>query len=129
MKKLMLGAAVLAIGAISAAPSFAHETSKKHTHTVTDVVGYVKTETTYSDRDAEFMKADTNGDGAMNLKEFMAASMFENEYEMFKMNDANNDDILDIEEFRVFSKWGPQRSADGPARTSFNFNKPGVQAK
>jgi hypothetical protein len=121
MKKLMLGAAVAALAVTAAAPSFARE--------VTEVVGYVKTETTYSDRDAEFQKADTNGDGVMDLKEFMNASMFENEYEMFNMNDADNNDVLSIDEFRVFSKWGPQRSADGPARTTYNFNKPGVQAK
>lgn len=121
MKKLMLAATVAAVAVTAAAPSFARE--------VTEVVGYVKTETTYSTRDAEFHDADKNGDGVMDLKEFMNASMFENEYEMFKMNDANNDDLLSIDEFRVFSKWGPQRGTDGPARTTYNFNKPGVQPK
>ncbi len=121
MKKLMLGAAIAALAITVSAPSLARE--------IKEVVGYVKTETTYSDRDAEFAKADTSGDGALNLKEFMAASMFENEYEMFNMNDTNNDDLLTIDEFRVFSKWGPARTADGPSMTHYNFNKPGVQAK
>ena len=127
MKKLMLGAAVLAIGTIAAAPSFAKEPA--NTRTVTDVVGYVKTETTYSNRDAEFMNIDVSGDGAINFKEFQRFAQLENEYEMFNMNDTNNDELLTIDEYRVFSKWGPERAADGPAQTSFNFNKPGVQAK
>lgn len=129
MKKLMLGAAVLAIGTVAASPSFANEPAKKQTRTVTDVVGYVKTETTYNDRDAEFMKFDVSGDGAINFREFQNAALLENEYEIFNMNDTNNDELLTIDEYRVFSKWGPERAADGPAQTSFNFNKPGVQAK
>ena len=122
MKKLMLGAAVAALAITVSAPSFAHE--------VTEVVGYVKTETTYSDRDAEFHKIDTSGDGAINFKEFQKYAHLENEYEMFNMNDTNNDELLTIEEYRSFSKWGPERATEGgPARTTFNFNKPGVQAK
>jgi Ca2+-binding EF-hand superfamily protein len=117
MKKLMLGLGVAAIAITAAAPSFARE--------VKQVVGYVETTTTYSDRDAEFKKADTSGDGALNFKEFMAASMFENEYEMFNMNDTNNDDLLTIDEFRVFSKQGPARVASGPSMTNYNFNKKG----
>lgn len=115
MKNMMLGLGVAAIAITFAAPSFARE--------VKEVVGYVKTETVINDRDAEFAKADTSGDGAINLNEFMNASMFENEYEMFNMNDTNNDDLLTIDEFRAFSKWGPARTADGPSMTSYNFNK------
>lgn len=48
MKKLMLGLGVAAIAITAATPSFARE--------VKEIVGYVKTETTYSDRDAEFKK-------------------------------------------------------------------------
>ena len=127
MKKLMLSAAAIGV-ALTATPAFAAKVAKT-THTETNVVGYVKTETTYSDRDAEFMKIDTSGDGAINFKEFQRFAQLENEYEMFNMNDANNDELLSIDEYRVFSKWGPEREADGPAQTSFNFNKPGVQAK
>src|SRR6218665_2649300 len=115
MKKLMLGLGVATIAITVSAPSFARE--------VKEVVGYVKTETTYNDRDAEFRKADTSGDGAINFNEFMAASVFENEYEMFKMNDTNNDELLTLDEFRAFSKWGPARTADGPSMTTYNFNK------
>jgi len=121
MKKLMLGLGVAAIAITAASPSFARE--------IKEVVGYVKTETTYSDRDAEFNMADRSQDGALNFKEFQAASILENEYELFNMNDTNNDDLLTIDEFRVFSKWGPARAADGPSMTSYNFNKPGVQSK
>jgi hypothetical protein len=42
---------------------------------------------------------------------------------MFNMNDTNHDDLLSIDEFRAFSKWGPARTADGPSMTNFNFNK------
>ena len=122
MKKLtlMLGASAMIAG--FAATADAREVKK--------VVGYVKTETTYSDRDAEFHKYDTSGDGAINFKEFERAALLDNEYEIFKMNDTNNDDLLTIDEYRVFSKWGPERSADnGPSQTRYNFNRPGVQAK
>ena len=115
MKKLMLGLGVAAIAITAATPSFARE--------VKQIVGYVKTETTTSNRDAEFHKADTSGDGAINFNEFMAASVFENEYEMFNMNDSNNDELLTIEEFRVFSKSGPARVSTGPSHTKYNFNQ------
>lgn len=117
MKKLMLGLGVAAIAITAAAPSFARE--------VKEIVGYVKTETTFSNRDAEFRRADTSGDGAINFDEFAAASMFENEYEMFNMNDTNNDDLLTIEEFRVFSKSGPAKVSSGPSHTNYNFNQGG----
>lgn len=115
MKKLMLGLGVAAIAITMSTPSFARE--------VKELVGYVKTETTYSNRDAEFHKADTSGDGAINFKEFQAAAVMENEYEMFNMNDTNNDDLLTIEEFRNFSKMGPARVASGPGMTYYNFNQ------
>ncbi len=115
MKKLMLGLGVAAIAIAVSAPSFARE--------VTEIVGYVKTETTYNDRDAEFRKGDTSGDGAINFKEFQAAAILENEYELFNMNDGNDDDLLSLEEFRNFSKWGPTRTADGLSLTNYNFNK------
>ena len=115
MKKLMLGLGVAAVAIVAATPSFARE--------VKEVVGYVKTETTYSNRDAEFHKADKSGDGAINFNEFQNASVLENEFEMFDMNDTNDDQLLTIDEFRNFSKWGPARTADGPSMTSYNFNK------
>ena len=121
MKKLMLGVAALTMAVTFSAPSFARE--------VTEVVGYVKTEHYISERDSLFAKVDENRDGAINFKEFQNAALLENEYEIFKMNDTNNDELLTLDEYRVFSKWGPERAADGPAQTSFNFNKPGVQAK
>lgn len=117
MKKLMLGLGVAAVAITVSAPSFARE--------VKQVVGYVETTKTYNDRDAEFRKADKSGDGAINFNEFMAASVFENEYEMFKMNDTNNDDLLTLDEFRVFSKQGPARVANGASMTNYNFNKKG----
>lgn len=119
MKKLMLGLGVAAIAVTFAAPSFARE--------VKQVVGYVETTTVYNDRDAEFKKADKSGDGALNFKEFQAAAILENEFEMFNMNDTNNDDLLTIDEFRVFSKSGPAKVAGGPSMTNYNFNRGGVK--
>jgi Ca2+-binding EF-hand superfamily protein len=118
MKKLMLGLSVAALAITVSAPSFARE--------VKQVVGYVKTEKTYNDRDVEFHKVDTSGDGAINFKEFQNGSILENEYELFNMNDTNNDDLLTIDEFRVFSKQGPARVAGGPSMTNYNFNKKGT---
>ena len=117
MKKLMLGLGVAAIAVTFAVPSFARE--------VTEVVGYVETTTTYNDRDAEFRKIDDSQDGAINFKEFQDYALLENEYELFKMNDTNNDDLLTLDEYRVFSKQGPARVASGPSMTSYNFNKKG----
>ncbi len=117
MKKLMLGLSVAALAITVSAPSFARE--------VKQVVGYVKTETTLNDRDAEFHKIDTSADGAINFKEFQRYALLENEYELFNMNDTNNDDLLTIDEYRVFSKQGPARVAEGPSMTNFNFNKKG----
>ncbi len=117
MKKLMLGLGVATLAVMAASPSFARE--------VKNIVGYVETTTTYSDRDAEFRKIDTSGDGAINFNEFQRYAILENEYEMFKMNDTNNDDLLTLDEYRVFSKQGPARVADGPSMTNFNFNKKG----
>lgn len=114
MKHLTLGAAVIALTLSMSAPSFAKE--------VKELVGYVKT-TTINDRDAEFVRMDTSGDGAVNFKEFQKVAILENEYEMFNMNDTNNDDLLSLEEYRVFSKQGPARVSDGPSRTNYNFNK------
>lgn len=115
MKHLTLGAAVIALTLSMSAPSFAKE--------VKELVGYVKTTTTINDRDAEFVRMDTSGDGAVNFKEFQKVAILENEYEMFNMNDTNNDDLLSLEEYRVFSKQGPARVSDGPSRTNYNFNK------
>ena len=94
--------------------------------TETEVIGYVKTETITSKRDGEFQKIDTSGDGAINFKEFERYAQLENEYEMFKMNDTNNDDLLTIEEYRVFSKQGPARVSNGSSFTNYNFNKKGA---
>ncbi len=121
MKKLMLGTALMAVALTVSAPSFARE--------IKEVVGYVKTETTYSPRDDKFMEMDMNGDGIVDFKEFQRKAMFENNYEMFKMNDTNNDNLLSMEEYRTFSKWGPSRTADGPSMTSYNFNKPGTESR
>jgi len=121
MKKLMIGAAVAAITFGTAAPSFARE--------VTNVVGYVKTETVYNDRDAEFAKADENHDGNLSFKEFQKAALLDNEYEMFKMNDTNNDGILSLDEFRKFSKQGPARVGGQANGTITNFNKPSTRTK
>lgn len=115
MKHLTLGAAVIALTFSMATPGFAKE--------VKELVGYVKTTTILNDRDAEFAKMDTSGDGAVNFKEFQKVAILENEYEMFNMNDANNDDLLSIEEYRNFSKEGPARVSDGPSRTHYNFNQ------
>ena len=119
MKKLMLGLGVAAIAVTVAAQAEARE--------VKQVVGYVETTTTYNDRDAEFRKIDLSGDGAINFKEFQKYALLENEYEMFKTNDTNNDDLLTIDEYRVFSKSGPAKIADGPSMTSYNFNRNGVK--
>ncbi len=122
MKKLvmLMGVSALVLTAVSGVAQ---------ARTETEVVGYVKTETVINDRDAEFHKIDTSGDGAINFKEFERYALLDNEYEMFKMNDTNNDDLLTIEEYRVFSKWGPNRVADGPSFTNYNFNKKGTQSR
>lgn len=120
MKKLIMGAAVGALALTIAAPSFAREETR--------VVGYVQTETVVSDRDAEFRKVDESGDGAINFKEFQKHALLENEYEIFDMNDTNNDQLITIDEWRLFSKHGPQRVSNGPSSTNYNFNK-GVPAK
>jgi hypothetical protein len=122
MKNIMLGMGVATLAIIAANPSFSRDTEKRN---VREVVGYVQTTTTFHDRDAEFSRADTSGDGAVNFKEFQAASMFENEFEMFDMNDTNDDQLLTIEEFRAFSKWGPARTSDGSSMINYNFNKRG----
>lgn len=115
MTKFMLGLGVAAIALTVSAPSFAKE--------VKQVVGYVETTTTYSNRDAEFKRLDTSGDGAINFNEFQAGSMFDNEYEMFNMNDTNSDHLLTMEEYRNFSKYGPARVSTGPTFTHYNFNQ------
>lgn len=115
MKKLMLGLGVAAIAVTISAPSEARE--------VKQVVGYVQTTEVISDRDDAFRKLDTSGDGAINFKEFQRGVVFENEYEMFKMNDTNNDDLLTMDEFHSFSKQGPARVSDGPSMTNYNFNQ------
>ena len=112
MKKLMLGVAVAALAVTVSAPSFARE--------VTEVVGYVKTETYISDRDDEFAKMDTSRDGAVNFKEFQKAAMLENEYEIFNMNDNNGDELLSMEEWRDFSKTGPSRNDASYNHSNFN---------
>ncbi len=120
MKKLIFTLGVAAVAITFAAPSEARE--------VKQLVGYVETTTTYSDRDAEFHKMDVNHDGVANFKEFQNAAILSNEYEMFKMNDTNNDGVLSIEEFRDFSKFGPAREASGNGRTYYNFNNKPVSA-
>ena len=94
--------------------------------TVTSVVGYVQTETIRNDRDAEFARIDTSGDGAINFNEFQKHAQLENEYEMFNMNDSNNDDLLTIDEFRFFSKSGPANSSKENSSTVYNFNQTGM---
>lgn len=121
MNKLVLGLGIAALALTVASPSFANEVHKKRN--VKEVVGYVQTESVINQRDALFHKTDTSGDGAINFKEFQRAAMFDNNYAMFKMNDTNNDDLLTIDEFRVFSKSGPARVSYGPAHTNYNFNK------
>lgn len=114
MKKLMLGTALGVMAVTFAAPSFARE--------VTEVVGYVKTETIINDRDAKFREIDESGDGAINFKEFQKHALLNNEYEIFDMNDTNNDQLITIDEYRVFSQFGPPRNSEGPTRTTYNFN-------
>jgi Ca2+-binding EF-hand superfamily protein len=121
MKKIMLGLTAATIALVSGAPAFANEPAKK-THKVTEVVGYVKTETIVSTRDAEFAKADRNGDGMLSFKEFADAAMLENEYMMFNMNDTNSDGVLDINEYRNFSKQGPARVKKSFSRSGTNDN-------
>lgn len=115
MKKFVFALGVAAIAVTASAPVFARE--------VKQVVGYVTTEQIVTDRDAEFRRLDTSGDGAVNFKEFQRGVILENEYEVFKMNDTNNDDLLTIDEFRVFSKSGPAKVSEGPSHTNYNFNK------
>lgn len=115
MKKLMLGLGFATLALTVSAAVEARELKQ--------VVGYVETTETISKRDAAFRRLDTSGDGAINFKEFQKGVILENEYAMFKMNDTNNDDLLTIDEFQVFSKQGPARVADGPSMTNYNFNK------
>lgn len=114
MKKLILGVAVLSFGGMMAQPASAREETR--------VIGYVKTETVVSTRDAEFARVDKNKDGVISFKEFADATVMENEYMMFKMNDTNNDGVLDITEFRNFSKQGPARVKKSFSRSGTNNN-------
>ena len=66
-------------------------------------------------------------DGAINFKEFQKHAILENEYEMFDMNDTDNDQLLSLEEYRNFSKEGPARDASGPILTQYNFNTKTVE--
>lgn len=95
----ILAGATLMLFLISTSPVMSRE--------VTRISGYVYEETIVNDRDTMFLKIDTSEDGAINFKEFQKAAMLENEYEMFNMNDGNNDDLLSLEEYRNFSKTGP----------------------
>lgn len=122
MKKLMMTMSAATLALVAASPAFAAEAHSNTPHTVTEVVGYVKTETTISTRDAEFAKADKNGDGILSFKEFADAAMLENEYMMFNMNDTNNDGVLDISEYRSFSKQGPARIKKSFSRSGTNDN-------
>lgn len=76
--------------------------------------GYIYKNETVNARDAVFVSIDRNHDGAINFKEFQRAAMLENEYEIFNMNDTNNDNIISPEEYRNFSKDGPSRIHSDP---------------
>ncbi len=119
MKKYVLAAVLSTAVFAIATPGFAK--------TETQVVGYVVTTTTVSDRDGKFHEIDENKDGAINFKEFQKHAILENEYEMFDMNDTDNDQLLSLEEYRNFSKEGPARDASGPILTQYNFNKKTVE--
>jgi Ca2+-binding EF-hand superfamily protein len=119
MKKLLASLVAGISIAIISGPAMSSQT-------VTSVVGYTHTETITNERDAEFYLIDLSKDGAINFHEFQKHAQLENEYEMFNMNDSNNDDLLTIEEFRVFSKSGPANSSVGLSGTNYNFNKSAI---
>ena len=76
-----------------------------------------------NDRDPIFLKIDTSGDGAININEFQKATMLENEYEIFNMNDSNNDELISVDEYQHFSKYGPVRLDGNPSNMNFNSNR------
>ena len=98
-------------------------TQTSHAKEETTLVGYVETTTITNDRDAMLNKIDISQDGAINFKEFQRAALLSNEYEMFDMNDTNNDSLLSLDEYRNFSKESPAYEHDPESSTKYNFNK------
>ncbi len=105
MKKftLLMSATIVALSFGAASTAQARE--------VTEIVGYVKTtETIVPVRDNEFAEMDKNQDGVVTFKEFQDGVILEHEYEIFKLNDINNDGVLSLDEYRKFSKFPPRKN-------------------
>lgn len=117
VKFLGLSALALAV----ASPAFA-ESAPKKTHTVTEVVGYEETiEYTVPAKDRAFEKMDVNGDGVVTFNEFRNRTNHTEPYGVFTRIDTNRDDLIQLDELRVFSKTkGSHTESSG----RFNFNKP-----
>jgi hypothetical protein len=108
------------IGMAVASPAFAAEpTNAPKTRTVTEVVGY-QTTVSYPDKEATFVKLDTNGDRQITFNEFRNNSMHDSPYGVFTMMDKNQNDIVTIDELANFSK----TQGGGESNSRFNFNRP-----
>lgn len=117
VKFLGLSALALAV----ASPAFAENAPKK-THTVTEVVGYEETiEYTVPAKDRAFEKMDVNGDGVVTFNEFRNRTNHTEPYGVFTRIDTNRDDLIQLDELRVFSK---TKGSHTESNSRFNFNKP-----
>lgn len=115
----LLGLSALALAV--ATPALAENAPKK-THTVTEVVGYEETiEYTVPQKDEAFAKMDTNRDGVVTFNEFRNNTNHTEPYGVFTRIDSNQDDLVQLDELRVFSK---TKGSHTESSSRFNFNKP-----
>lgn len=115
----LLGLSALALAV--ATPALA-ENVKTKTHTVTEVVGYEETiNYTVPAKDEAFAKMDRNRDGVVTFVEFRGATNHTEPYGVFTRIDQNQDDLVQLDELRVFSK---TKGSHTESSRRFNFNKP-----
>ncbi len=119
----LFGLAVAGAGIIAAPAAFAEENAKApKTHTVTEVVGYEETISyTVPAKDEAFAKMDKDANGVVTFKEFRGATNHTEPYGVFTRIDTNQDDLIQLDELRVFSK---TKGSHTESSSRFNFNKP-----
>ncbi len=104
MKTLKTTLLTTALIAVAAVPAIAAEGKK--TKEIKELVGYNVTEKVeyQGAKKATFMRIDSNNDGFVTSKEFMAKSNSENAYEDFLSMDTSRDKRVTIDEYASFSK-------------------------